>query len=64
MEKPHVSTRNDKKEQKNNQMDLPGIKNTIIEILVSGLNKLELRTKLKWKIKSKNLPRMEHRKMR
>lgn len=59
-----MSTRNDNKEQKNSQMDLPGIKNTIIEILVSGLNKLELRTKLNWKIKSKNLPRMEHRKMR
>lgn len=36
-----MSIRNDKKDLKNNQMDLPDIKNIIIEIWMNELNRLD-----------------------
>lgn len=39
--KQQVSIRNDKKDLKNNQMDLPKIKNTTVGTLMNGLNRLD-----------------------
>lgn len=39
--KQQVSIRNDKKDLKNNEMDLPNIKNTTVGTLMNGLNRLD-----------------------
>ena len=57
-----MSIRNGKKDLKINQLDLPDIKNIIVDILMNGLNRLDrAENKIKLEDVTKKLPRMKHR---